>query len=807
MRTVWQDLRIAIRTVGRRPGFALLAVGTLGLGIGAHSTLVSIVDDVLLTPLDLPRSDELVVARMQESGEYLNFTGPNAIDLIDGTSDAFASAAAFWGASATIESPDGTREVRAGVGATPGVFDTLGVRMQIGQAWGAEAVGTGSVAAVVISDRLWRSRFGADPAAIGSALLLSGASTQITGVLPPDFAFPTLESADFFFPPVSDPATLSRAGLGAFTVIARRRPHVSSESARAAVARAWEALRAEHPGDLRDYGVMVMGLQDYMVRDARPALLALLGATSLLLILACANVANLQLARGIGRNAEMSIRAALGAGRGRLVRQLLVESAALSATAALAGIGLAEGALRVIRAVAPPEIPGIDEVGLSLRAVGFVLPVAVGCAVLVGLLPAMRASHAALSGALRDGTRSTDGPRLRRVQGALVVAQVAATLVIAIAAGLLIRSYATLSGVDPGYRTEGVLTATIAVPFNLYPDRAARAAFFDRLEAEVESLPGVQRVGTTLRAPFVTGELSVPVRLADSPEMTMADAPRVELGIVSPGYLDALAIPVLRGRNFTDEDRAQAPRAVLLSESLARSLYGGDNPVGRRLTPVLGPWDAATTWAEVVGVVGDIRLKSLDAAAVGMLYLATAQMPQTSGTLIVQTAGDASALAGSVRAALFRAEPELLAPTLRTMEDLRADSLARPRFNSIILGTFSFLALALSVVGIYGLLSYSVERRRHELGVRVALGASRGAVLRLVLAEGMRLAGIGLLIGLGGAFIASRAVSSLLFGLTPTDPATYVGTSAGVAALALASCLVPALRAAGGDPREVLRGD
>lgn len=806
MGTLLQDLRVGLRTFSRRPAFAFVAVGTLALGIGAHAALFSVVDGVLLRPVDLPRSEDLVIARMQVDGELRALTGPNLVDLVRESGDAFAGAAGFWGTSATIENADGTRESRAGVGATPGIFEALAVPLQLGRPWGPESVGTGTLDAVVITDGYWRSRLGADPDVVGSTIILQGFSAQITGVTAPGFEFPTWENADFIFAPPTDPATVQRAGLGAFTLLARLQPDVSLDRARAEVEGIWEGLRAEYPGDLRDDDIAVMGLQDYIVRDVRPALLALLGATSLLLILACANVANLMLARGIGRETEMSIRASLGAGRGRLGGQLLVESAVLASAGGVVGLVFAEGTLIALRSVAPAGITGISEARLSMSAVGFALSLTMGCALVVGFLPAARVSRADLSGPLRGGARATAGRRLRGVQGSLVVTQIAAAVVLAVGAGLLVRSFSRLSHVDPGYRTEGVLTTGIGAPAELYTDGPSRAAFFERIEREVAALPGVRRVGTTYRAPFSSGELSVPVRMADAEGMTPEQAPHAEIGIVSDGYLEALEIPVLRGRSLTDEDRGDSPRVALLSASLAQRLYGDRDPIGRRLAPVVGEWEDATDWAEVVGVVGDIRLQSLDAAAAGTLYLAAPQMPQPFGTIAVQTTGDPERLTTAVRDAILRVEPQVVMPTVETLASQRSESLARPRFNSLLLGSFSVLALTLAAVGIYGLLSYAVATRRAELAVRVAFGADRGSVVRLVLTEGMKLTLLGLLIGLGGALIASRALSSLLFGIEPTDPLTYGGTLVGVATIALAGCLLPALRAAGGDAREALCG-
>jgi putative ABC transport system permease protein len=807
MGTILQDVVSGLRAYVRRPGFAFVATGTLALGIGAHAALFSVVDGVLLRPLDLPAPDELVVVRMEVDGEHRSLTGPNVVDLMRESSDVFAGAAGFWAASATLENPDGSREVRAGVGALPGIFETLGVPLQLGRPWGAESMGTGSVAAVVITDRYWRARFGADPAVVGSTVLFNNASVEVTGVLSPGFEFPTIEAGDFLFAPVMDPSTISRAGLGAFTLLGRLQPGVTLERATAEVEAIWEGLRAEHPGELLDHGVAVMGLQDYMVRDVRSALLALLGATTLLLVLACANVANLMLARGIGRDAEMSVRASLGAGRGRLARQLLVESAVMASVAGLVGVLLAEGALAALRRFGPVEIPGMAEAGLSLGAVGFALAVSLGCALAVGLVPAVRASATDLAGALRSGTRATVGRRLRRLQGALVVAQVAAAVVLAIGAGLLVRSFAELSSVDPGYRTEGILTASVGAPTDLYADRASRAALFEAVEREVAALPGVVSVGTTFRPPFSSGELSVPVRLEDAEGMTLEQAPRVEVGIITPGYLETLDIPVLRGRGFTPDDRGESPRVALLSQSLAETLFGDEDPVGHRLTPVLGAWEDATNYAEVVGVIGDIRLQSLDAAAVGTLYLAMPQMAQLGGTLTLRASGDPAELAGPVRDALLRVEPKLLVPTIQTLASQRSESLARPRFNSLLLGAFSLLALTLAAVGIYGLLSFSVATRRVELGVRVAFGAGRGDVSGLVVREGMGLVAVGLLIGLVGAWLASRALAGMLYGIAPTDVATYSGTALGVAAVAVAGCLLPAIRASGGDVVGVLRGE
>ena len=783
--TLRQDIGLAVRALVRRPAFTLLAVSTLALGIGAHAALFSVVDGVLLKSLDLPRADGLVMIRVRVRGELRLLSGADVSDLEERTGAVFSGMGGFVSTSGVIENPDGTRETRAAVGATPGIFETLGVPLQIGGPWGPEAEGTGAVGVVVISDRLWRGRFGADTALVGGTILLNGTPVRVAGVMPRGFEFPTRETADFIHPLVSTPSADSRRDIEAFGAIARLRHGVSIERARAEVERVWAGLREEHPGALRDHGIAVIGLKSYLIRDVRSGLLALLGATGLFLLLACANVASLLLARGMGRGSEMAVRAAL---------------------AGLAGLLLAEGGLRVLSAVAPAGIPRIDAVDLDGRALAFAVLVSLGCSLLVGLPPALRTSGANLAGALRSGMgRATQGKRLRRLQAVLVVSQVATAVVLALAAGLLLRSFSTLTHVDPGYRTRGVLTASVAVPEDLYPDRSARAGFFERAEREVEELPGVLEVGSTLRPPFSSGQLLFPVRLADGDAASADEATRAELGIVSGGYLEALGIPVIRGRNFNADDRAGGPRVALVSAELARTLFGDADPIGRRLAPVITTWEDATNWAEIVGVVGDIRLEGLDAEARGTLYLATLQQPQPFGTVVVHAEGGQAGLARSIREGLLRVEPRMPVPSVQTLASMRAESLARPRFHTLLLGVFAALAVTLAAVGIYGVLSYSVAARKMELGVRIAFGADRGRVVRLILGEGMTLAGIGLAAGLAGGLVAGRALRSLLFGIVPADPLTYAAITLFVAGIAVAGCMVPALRASAADPVQVLR--
>jgi putative ABC transport system permease protein len=804
---IGSDLRAAVRALRKRRGFTLLAASTLALGVGTNAALFSVVDRALLHPLELPDADRLVIVQMRTRGELRPLSGPNLGDLHDATADVFVGLAGITSSTAVIENPDGTREVQRGVGATPDVFRALGVPLQLGRPWGAEAQGTGAVSTVVLTDRLWRSRFGADPAVVGGTILLDGSPVVVSGVMAEGFDFPTNESAGFIHPLVVEPSELARDN-GVFDAIGRVRDGISRKHAAERLAAVWDRLRRQFPETVEEHEIALMGLHAYLVRAIRPGLLALLAGSVLLLVLACANVANLLLARGLERRVEMATRASLGAGRGRLVRLLLAEGMALAAIAGVLGLLLAGGLLRSLGAMAPPALADLADVRLSGSASALGLAMSTGCAVLAALLPAVRGTTEGAARALVVGTAARPGRRRRlwSLQSALVVAQLSMAVVLAVGAGLLARSFATLAAVDPGYRTDGVLTAAVAMPGEIfYSSREARTELVARLEDAVADLPGVTSVGTTLRAPFAAGRVELPVRLADRPASSEAEAPRAELGIISAGYLEALGIPVLRGRALTAEDAPGAPRVALVSARAAGALFGDQDPIGRRLAPVTGRWEDDPAWAEVVGVVGDIRLQGLDAQAHGTVYLSMRQRPQPFVTLVVRADGALGGRPEAVRDALLGVEPTLPVPTVTTLASTRSASLARPRFHSTLLGVFAVVATTLAVLGVYGLLSHSVAARRGELGVRMAIGADRVRLVRLILGDGLLLATAGIGIGLLVALTTGRALRGLLYEVAPNDPTTYAAITLGIGASAVIGCLVPAWRAARADPVESLR--
>ena len=790
----------------RSPGFTLVAVLTLALGIGATTAIFSVVDAVLLKPLDYAGAERLVAVFTTEGKGATSRTPPPRRTTWTGRSRAARSwqmtAATPW--SPTLTGGDAPVKL-AGLKATPGLFDLLGARPLLGRVYhDAEGVDPGRV--VVLGYGLWQRVFGGDPGVVGRSVTLDGEPHTVVGVMPRGFAFPPFwaTDAEMWTPLVFTPEEAGRRGSSYLRVFARLAPGATVDGARQEMAAVARRLAERYPEADGEIGSKVEALREPVVGAVRPALLVLVAAAGLLLLLACANVANLLLGRASAREREHAVRAAIGAGRGRLVRQWLTESLILALLGGVAGFGLALLGLRSLVAVAGGEIPRLTGARPDAAVFAFALALSALTAVVFGVGPAMRAAGADPAGPLRGRTGgSVRGSRARR---ALAGVQVALSLVLLIGAGLLIKSFVRLSQVEPGFRAEELYTLRVSLGAspNGAPER--QAPFFRSLLSRVEALPGVRGAAVVNHLPIAgdvwSGAFASPTSLvdADSP-------PRTVMRVVSPGYFRAMGVPLRGGRDFDDRDGADAPPVVIVNQAFARLYWPDRSPVGERLRDAHPAPDAP--WLTVVGVVGDVRQESLSAPAAPEIYYPYGQNPfgwYSDAALVVRHdrawAGARSlarqvwALDGSVPAFDGRSMPEVLSAQLRWR-----------RVQAILLCLFAATALVLATVGLYGVLGYLVAQRTREFGVRMALGADRPEVVKLVLREGLLLAAVGTALGLGAAWLLSRFLSAVLYGVRPADPTVFGATAVLVAGFALLACWLPARRATRVDPMIALRGD
>jgi len=801
-----QDLRHGVRVCAATPTVTALAVAMLALGIGANAAIFSLVDGILLRPLPYARPERLVSA--WQVGAPKGAFG--ALRQASRTMDI----AAYAGDFVYTLTGQGSEPVRLdGSPVSVNLFPVLGATAQLGRVFRPEESAPALGRLVLLSDALWRQRFGADPNVIGRSIVLDGEPRQVVGVMPPRFRFPS-PATQLWVPIVLDttrPASLW--GDFYYEMIARLRSGATLAQARAEmrelvprVVKAFPWPMPPHWGEWNE----VLPLQQYTVGDVQTKLLILLGAVALVLLIACANVANLLLARAASRQTEMAVRSALGAGRARIVRQLLAESLPLVAAGGGLGLWLGARALDVFKRLLPPETPRLAEVGVDARILGFCTLLALGTGLLFALAPALRTARPDLDRALRSNSRraGVGNPR-RRLSSALVVGETALAVLLVIGAGLLSRSLWELSRLTTGFRPAGVLTARLrpAADFCAEPERCL--GFYRQLLAGARRLPGVREAALADSVPL-GGVGPTALAAEGSPQYTSSSPYHAWQFSVTPGYLRAMGIPLLAGRDFADTDRAGEPGVVLVSPALARELWPGQDPLGKRLEPAMGGG-----WRILVGVAGDVREWALSPAAwadhtVGDVYFPASQgkaRPPSDMTLVLRAAGDPRSLVHDLRVLVANTPPAALMSDVRTMPEVLSLALSAPRSTATLFVLFALLALTLGAVGLYGVISYGVAERTHEIGVRIALGARAGQVLGLVVRQGMSLAGAGLLLGTALAAAGGRLMASQLHGVRPIDPPTYVAVAAILAAVACAACYLPARRATRIDPQTALRSE
>ena len=804
MDSILQDLRFTARGLGRNPGFAAIAVLTIALGIGVNTAIFSVVHAVVLRSLPFPEPDRLVSVwenLERRGGPPQEWTGRSTFADWRDLNRTFAGMAAVTDWAPTLTGMDRPERLEAAL-VTPGYFATLGVQPVVGRAFVAEEETPGRGEVVVLSHEFWQSRLGGDADALGQTMVLDGRPHLIVGILRPGFRGPIASAAQVWSPL---PIDRNRDDRGNYflRVVGRLASGVSLEAAREDMSRVAEAIGESHPVDYRDVGVTLVPLHETVIGPVRTPLLVLLGAVALILLIACANVANLLLARGSVREREMAVRAALGAGRLRLARQLMTESIVLALVGGLAGLLLGVWGTDLLVRLAPPGLPRVEEIGLHPAVFAFALSASVVTGLLFGLAPAAGLSGGHHGTTLREGGRGASARTGGRLRGALVVVQLALGMSVLAAAGLLLRSFAELRSVDPGFRVESTLSGRLSFPSARYPDRSEIPAAVEQLEDRLRSLPGVLRVGAVSVLPLsgLVHDISVVVEGAVPPPGEEAAADFRE---ATPGFFEALGVPLLRGRTFEDGDRGDAPEVAIISESFAARHFAGADPIGRRIK-VGHVRDPDEAWRTIVGVVGSVRSRALDRVPEPEVYLPLAQLPPRGLSLVIRTEGDPAALAPAFREAVWSLDRDLPVGELATLEQLFAASLAPQRFLTTLLGAFAALALVLGTVGIYGVMAFTVSRRTREIGIRMALGARPGDVLRATMRHGAALTLAGLALGLAGAVAASRALSGLLFEVDPLDPLTLAGVALLLAAASLFACFWPARRATRVDPMVTLR--
>ena len=789
-----QDLVYAGRQLRKAPLFTAIAVLTLALGIGATTAIFSVVDAVVLRPLPYPEPERLV--RLWESNpqtDEFSVSDPNFLDWRQ-SNRSFTDMAAIRYASFTLAG-DG-EPVRIDVAAvSASFFSLLGVRLELGRAFLPEEDRPGGPPVVLLGHRLWQERFGADPGIVGKSVRLDGRSFTVLGVVPADFRF--LPWAQIWIPLAPDAA--AERDDHWLDVVARLKPGVSVTQARADMDALAARLAVRYPDSNREWGAHLVPLPEVIVGpQVTRTMLALFAAVGLLLLMACVNVSNLLLARASVRGREMGLRAALGAGRGRLLRQLLTESVLLSLVGAAVGLGVARGAVALLQALGPEGVPRLDEVVLDGRVLAFTAAAALLTGVLFGLAPALQASRTDLYALLQQGGRTAlvGGRRLR---DGLVVGELALAMVLLIGAGLMIGSFLRLQRVETGYRTQDVLAVPIELPEREYPPERRMLAVRD-VQERIAALPGVRAVGATNAPPF--GGFRPANRFAVEGREARPDDEYLSADwrAVTPGFFPALGIPLRRGRFLTAEDRHGAPEAIVISETLAARLWPDADPVGRRLL-----WGGAGGQPlTVVGVVGDVRDMELEAAPHSVVYLPHAQFPWLSMTLMIHTEGNPAGLPAAIRRALHDQDASLPLPEIRPLAASLDGALGAPRFRMLLFAFFAAVALVLAVTGVYGVMTFAVTSRTRDIGIRLALGARPGGILALVLRRGLLLTGVGIALGCAGAFALTRFLASLLFGTTPTDPVVFATVALLLAAVATCAGLFPAGRAAAIDPRLTL---
>ena len=804
MREFLQDLRYGIRLLVKHPGFTIVAVLTLALGIGANSAIFSVVNAVLLRPLPFREPERLVkLYETLPQGGTGSVSVPNLIDWREQNS-VLTEISAYQFADFNLQGSEQPERV-LGATVSSNFFDIVGVQPQLGRTFTKGEDQPGADRVVVLSNQLWRRNYGADPQVVGKRVHLGGESYLVVGVMPQGFLYPS-RTTELWTPLIFTPKQLASRGSHSLFAIGRLKDGVKFEQAQSEMSAIASRLEQQYPDAQKSRGILLIRLQDEVVQNVRPALLILLGAVGFVLLIACTNVANLLLARAATRRREIAIRSALGAGRTRLIRQFLTESVLLSVVGGAAGLVVAKWGVDALVALAAGLLPRATEIGLDWRVLAFTLLLSVLTGIVFGLAPALQVSKIDVQEALKEGGSAGTSPRGNALRSMLAVLEVASALVLLVGAGLLIKSFVRLQQVDSGLRPENVLTMRITLPETKYNSTQASTAFYKEVLERVSALPGVEATGAINLLPIQQYGTNGNVRIEGRTPDPAGRDPLVEFRTTSPDYFRALGVPLIAGRFFGAQDGEGSAPVVIVNQAFAQKLLPGQDPVGKR---ILGDKPDGSDNMTIVGVVGDVKQSGLTQASRPEIFSPYTQ-PLWEGmtrsmTLVVRASVDAPTLTPLIRREVLAVDPAQPVYNVQTMETVIERSVSGSRLNMMLLSIFAGLALVLALVGIYSVMSYLVAQHTREIGIRMALGAQPWNILKLVLGQGLMLALIGVMIGLLGAFALTRLMASLLFGVTATDPLTYLAVSLLLLLVSLVACYLPARRAMKVDPMVALR--
>jgi len=798
------DLRYAFRLMQRRPGVTAAAVLTFALGIGANTAIFSVINSVLLKPLPYTSADRLIFVSLALNTGFGERTSLPMADFLAwrASNHACATVAAYTGAQTVAVSNAGEAEAVVATSATAQFFETLGVKAAVGRLWRNGDDEPGAPATVVVSNGYWTTRLNSDPRAIGRTLKIEGQPFTIIGVAPEGFALPSRRGQLWTILRATPP---TRRGPFFLLGLGLMKPDARIERVQADLANADREVRQQFPRrTAAKYRVEF--LKDVITGDVRSALMLLLGAVIVVLLVAIVNVANLLLARAAERGREIAVRAALGAARARILRQLVIEGLALAFVGAIAGMALAIWATRALVAAAPARLPRVAEIQMDFRVLAFTLLTAIVSGVLFALSPAWHLSTSTFAAAIQGGMRSSGNPGTRRVRNALVAAEIALALTLTVGAVLLTKSLIRLERVDVGFRADRLVTASVVPPPSRYPDATRVVAFFDDLLGRVNAIPGIAGASVTNSLP--------PDGLSETDSFVVEDrlpppdhgAPVGPILSIGDEYFRVIGTRLLKGREFSERDNATSQRVAIVSASLVRQHFGELDPIGRRIKQV-ADWPKPDTnpWLTIVGVVDDVKYAGLAETTGPALYVPLRQLPFRNQNLVIRVSGDASAVVTGIRAALKTLDPDLPLDDVQTMSDRLRTAAGQPRFRTWLIALFGAVALVLAAIGVYGVLNSSVAQRTREIGIRAALGATRPQLIAMVLRDSLALAGAGAIVGLALSVVTGRLISSMLFEVSPTDVATMAGATAILVSVAILSALLPARRAAAVDPNAALR--
>ncbi len=799
------DLRYALRMLAKAPGFTAIAVLTLALGIGANSAIFSVIDAVLLRPLPFLNPDQLVAVWGKHAPENEKETDsiPDYVDFRD-QSQTLDSLTAYTRAGAVITGSEEAREI-VGVAVTSDVFRVLGVRPMLGRGFTRDEDNV-DARVVVLTHHAWQTLFNSDPNIIGRQIYFSFRAYTVIGVMPPGFQFPVEgERAEYLMPlhPLV-PDEVNRRDGHFLRLVGRTKPGITVQQCNAELNAIAARLEKQYPDSNTGRTELVVGLHNDIVGDVRPALFTILAAVLFVLLIACANVANLLLARATARQREIAIRTALGASRARIVSQLLLEGFLLAFVGAIVGLLIAWWGIDLLRAFGPRDVPRLAQISINAPVWFFTFAVAVCSTLLFALIPALQVTRPNVNESLQEGNRGAIGPESHRLRGLLVISQVALSLLLLAGAGLLIKSFANLRATKPGFEPSHAVTMQLIMPKVKYPDSAQHRQFFEQIMPKLAALPGVEAAGAAEPMPFSGNDRGTTFTIAGQPPIAPGNHPWASHLIVTPDYFKAMRTPLLAGRFFNEHDTSDSAPVIIVNDAFVKKFLGGGNAIGQRV--VVDQGDNKTTTREIVGVVASSRHESLSVAPIPEFYVAAAQDPSRRMGIVLRTStAEIHGLENAIRGVVHEFDKDLFVPKLDTLEERVGITLAQPRFNMMLLGAFSGVAMVLAAIGIYGVIAYSVAQRTREIGIRMALGAQKIDMLRLILRQSLVVVGIGVAVGLVGSLLTTRLMTSLLFGVSANDFTTYAIVLALLGGAALIASYVPARRAMSVDPMVALR--